>query len=92
MLFRSQAMAELQLHREQPTYLLAANLRRAFSGIVAGNVKESGIRAIKEHGPFKIEGDKELLQLLDKLLTAFAKQGRMKLAGKTYNPCYQLIT
>ena len=87
-----QAMAELQLHREQPTYLLAANLRRAFSGIVAGNVKESGIRAIKEHGPFKIEGDKELLQLLDKLLTAFAKQGRMKLAGKTYNPCYQLIT
>ncbi|NLW03994.1 MAG: LOG family protein [Pseudomonadaceae bacterium] len=87
-----QAMAELQLHRNQPTHLLAANLRRAFSGIVAGNVKESGIRAIKEQGPFKIEGDKELLQLLDKLLTAFAQQGRMKLAGNTYNPCYKIIT
>ncbi len=87
-----QAMAELQLHRNQPTHLLAANLRRAFSGIVAGNVKESGIRAIKEQGPFKIEGNKELLQLLDKLLTAFAQQGRMKLAGNTYNPCYKIIT
>lgn len=86
-----QAMATLQLHRNQPTHLLAANLRRAFSGIVAGNVKESGIKAIKEHGPFKLEGDKDLLQLLDKLLTAFAQQGRMKLAGDTYNPCYQFI-
>ncbi len=86
-----QAMAELQLHRNQPTHLLAANLRRAFSGIVAGNVKDSGIQAIKEHGPFKLDGDKELLQLLDKLLTAFAQQGRMKLAGDTYNPCYQFI-
>lgn len=87
-----QAMAALELHRNQPTHLLAANLRRAFSGIVAGNVKDSGIRAIKEHGPFKLSGDKELLQLLDKLLTVFAQQGRMKLAGKTYNPCYQFTT
>lgn len=87
-----QAMADLQLHRNQPTHLLAVNLRRAFSGIVAGNVKESGVRAIKEHGPFILQGDKDLLLLLDKLLKAFAEQGRMKLAGKTYNPCYQLIT
>jgi len=28
-----------------------AELRRAFSGIVAGNVKEHGIRLIEEHGP-----------------------------------------
>ncbi|GLR64189.1 nucleotide 5'-monophosphate nucleosidase PpnN [Marinospirillum insulare] len=87
-----QAMSELQLHRDQPIHLLAANLRRAFSGIVAGNVKEAGIRAIQEQGPFQLQGDPELLGLLDKLLSAFAQQGRMKLAGKTYNPCYQLIS
>src|SRR5262249_24977159 len=32
-------MAALNLHREQPRHLFAADLRRAFSGIVAGNVK-----------------------------------------------------
>lgn len=34
-----EAMRALALHRNQPTHELAANLRRAFSGIVAGNVK-----------------------------------------------------
>ncbi|MBE0506040.1 MAG: LOG family protein [Marinospirillum sp.] len=87
-----QAMSELQLHRNQPTHLLAANLRRAFSGIVAGNVKESGIRAIEQQGAFKLHGEPELMALLDKLLRAFVDQGRMKLAGKTYNPCYQVVT
>ncbi len=85
-------MTELQLDRNQPTHLLAANLRRAFSGIVAGNVKESGVRAIKEQGPFTLQGDKELLLLLDKLLSAFSKQGRMKIAGDAYNPCYKIIS
>ncbi len=32
-------MANLELHKDQPIHLLAANLRRPFSGIVAGNVK-----------------------------------------------------
>src|SRR5690606_9416566 len=39
-------MRNLSLHKNQERHLLAANLRRAFSGVVAGNVKESGIRAI----------------------------------------------
>ncbi|SFW98488.1 nucleotide 5'-monophosphate nucleosidase PpnN [Marinospirillum alkaliphilum] len=86
------AMAALQLHRNQPVHLLAANLRRAFSGIVAGNVKESGIRAIEQHGPFQLHGEPELMQLLDALLQAFVSQGRMKLAGKAYNPCYRIVT
>jgi predicted Rossmann-fold nucleotide-binding protein len=34
-----EAMSQLDLHLEQPIASLAANLRRAFSGIVAGNVK-----------------------------------------------------
>ena len=36
---------------------LAANLRRAFSGIVTGNVKEVGIQAIETLGPYELAGD-----------------------------------
>lgn len=50
-------MAALNLHPDQPPEQLAAALRRAFSGIVAGNVKEVGIAEIEKHGPFKIHGD-----------------------------------
>ncbi len=39
-------MAALHLHRDQPKHLLAANLRRAFSGIVAGNVKPETIISV----------------------------------------------
>jgi hypothetical protein len=70
--------------------VLAANLRRAFSGIVAGNVKEQGIQAIEARGPFELHGEKELMRLLDDLLSAFVAQKRMKLAGE-YRPCYRLV-
>lgn len=86
------AMSQLQLDPKLPRNLLAANLRRAFSGIVAGNVKEQGIRAIEEKGPFQIQGDPELMHSLDQLLRAFVSQGRMKLAGDSYNPCYEVIS
>ncbi|MCL7939019.1 nucleotide 5'-monophosphate nucleosidase PpnN [Halomonas sp. ATCH28] len=84
-----EAMAGLALHREQPVHELAANLRRAFSGIVAGNVKEKGIRAIEAHGPFRLSAEPELMARLDALLASFVAQGRMKLAGD-YVPCYTL--
>ena len=71
-------------------HVLAANLRRAFSGIVAGNVKEQGIQAIEARGPFELHGDKEMMRLLDELLSAFVAQKRMKLAGE-YRPCYRLV-
>ena len=51
----------LDLHQNQDAHLLAANLRRAFSGIVAGNVKEDGMRAIEEFGPFEIHGDPDIM-------------------------------
>ncbi|HEX4975783.1 MAG TPA: nucleotide 5'-monophosphate nucleosidase PpnN [Pseudomonadales bacterium] len=86
-----QSMAALQLHAQQPKHELAANLRKAFSGIVAGNIKVSGIRAIEEHGPFKLQGDKKILQALDNLLCAFVAQKRMKLTKDNYTPCYQLV-
>ena len=84
-------MSLLDLHKGQPPHLLAANLRRAFSGIVAGNVKEAGIRAIEEEGVFELRGDARIMQPLDTLLTAFVAQKRMKLPTSTYNPCYRLI-
>ena len=83
-------MAKLNLHPDQSTEQLAANLRRAFSGIVAGNVKEEGIREIKKHGPFELSGDPKLMGLIDKLLQAFVEQQRMKLPGTKYVPCYKI--
>jgi predicted Rossmann-fold nucleotide-binding protein len=82
----------LNLHRDQPAQLLAADLRRAFSAIVAGNVKEDGIRAIRQHGVFEIHGERAMMQKLDVLLRAFVEQGRMKLPGSVYYPCYRVVT
>lgn len=84
------AMAALNLHRGQAPHRLAANLRRAFSGIVAGNVKEEGMCEIERHGPFDIDGDADIMRALDALLTSFVEQQRMKLPGKTYVPCYRI--
>lgn len=83
-------MAALRLHKNQPVADLAADLRRAFSGIVAGNVKPVGIEAIKKHGLYQINGDASIMQSLDKLLSSFVEQNRMKLSGD-YEPCYELI-
>ncbi len=58
-------------------------------GIVAGNVKEVGIRAIEEFGPYKINGDKEIMRRMDDLLQGFVAQHRMKLPGSAYIPCYK---
>jgi hypothetical protein len=85
-------MAKLELHKNMESHLLAANLRRAFSGIVSGNVKEDGIRSIEEHGHFEIHGEKVIMQSLDRLLESFVKQHRMKLPGKAYTPCYKIVT
>jgi pyrimidine/purine-5'-nucleotide nucleosidase len=84
-------MRTLDLHKDQPPHLLASNLRRAFSGIVAGNVKEAGIRAIEEKGLFELRGEARIMHPLDTLLSAFVEQQRMKLPTSTYNPCYRLI-
>jgi predicted Rossmann-fold nucleotide-binding protein len=86
-----QNMKALALHKEQHVHKLAANLRRAFSGIVAGNVKDAGIRAIEKYGHFEIHGDAEVLALMDSLLASFVAQNRMKLPGKKYVPCYKII-
>jgi len=86
-----QNMKQLALHKNQAVYALAANLRRAFSGIVAGNVKQAGILAIEKYGHFEIHGDADLMESVDALLASFVQQQRMKLPGKQYVPCYKVI-
>ncbi|HIZ51521.1 MAG TPA: LOG family protein [Candidatus Pseudomonas excrementavium] len=86
-------MANLELRRNTPPHELAANLRRAFSGIVAGNVKDKGIRLIEQYGPYEIHGDPEIMQPLEALLTAFVEQQRMKLPnGSAYQPSYRVVS
>jgi len=84
------AMASLALSMDLPVHERAANLRRAFSGIVAGNVKEHGIRLIEEQGPFEIHADRRVAAPLDGLLRAFVAQRRMKLVGG-YRPSYRIV-
>ncbi|BEU03887.1 LOG family protein [Agarivorans sp. OAG1] len=81
---------KLNLHFDQAPQDLAANLRRAFSAIVSGNVKDEGIKQIEKHGPFIIDGDPKIMKMLDKLLKDFVSQHRMKLPGSNYEPCYRV--
>lgn len=85
-----QNMAGLNLCQGQAPYKLAANLRRAFSGIVAGNVKEYGIQMVAQKGPFKLHGDQAIINFMGKLMTDFIEQGRILLSQREYVPCYEL--
>lgn len=85
-------MSGLTIKKELPAHLLAVNLRKAFSGIVAGNIKEHGIQAIDDFGPFEITADKELMQSMDELLQSFVQKQRMKVNEANYKPCYCLKT
>lgn len=88
-----EAMASLDLHLNQRPENLAAALRQAFSGIVAGNVKAEGIREIERKGPFILDGDAQLMKKMDRLLKDFVNQHRMKLpGGSDYVPCYKIAT
>jgi predicted Rossmann-fold nucleotide-binding protein len=84
-------MRNLELHKDQESHLLAANLRRLFSGIVAGNVKDEGIRAIEQYGHFEIHGEPGIMGPMDALLGSFVAQQRMKLPGREYTPCYRIV-
>lgn len=87
-----QNIAELQLHKDQPSHQLAGQLRQVFSAIVAGNVKTEGIAEIEKHGPFQITGDPIIMQHIDQLLKRFVKQRRMKLGTDHYVPCYNIVS
>lgn len=86
-----EAMKSLNLHKNQEPHYLAANLRKAFSGIVDGNVKANGIKAVAEKGPYEIDGEPEILAPLEKLLRSFVDQKRMKIPTREYIPCYKIV-
>jgi len=86
-----ESMKQLNLSKNQPVHQLASQLRKAFSGIVAGNVKATGVKAIAENGPFELHGDPQIMQALDELLSFLVQQKRMKLDAAHYEPCYQII-
>ena len=86
-----ESVAALPLSADQPVHDLACSLRRMFSAIVTGNVKAHGRRLISAHGPFEIRGEKRLMAAADRLLASFVAQGRMKLPGARYEPCYRVI-
>jgi len=83
-------MAALELRLASTGHQLASALRRAFSGVVAGNVKAFGIEQVRRHGPYQLFGDRELLDSMDRLLRLMARENRMKLGLGEYRPCYQL--
>jgi predicted Rossmann-fold nucleotide-binding protein len=83
-----ESMRALRIDEDQPRHELAANLRRAFSGIVSGNVREDTAELIEREGPFVIDGSRRILGLLDDMLGAFVSQQRMKISGGDYKPCY----
>ena len=84
-------MKALRISQGLPGHELAANLRRVFSGIVAGNVKADGVQRVRKHGPYEIHGDPAILSGVDRLLQAMVEHGRMKIRGD-YKPCYRIIS
>ena len=68
---------------------MIAELRRAFSGIVAGNVKDFGVGAVEKLGPYQLHGDPEVVAGLATLLSSFVEQGRMTLNAANYQPCFE---
>jgi predicted Rossmann-fold nucleotide-binding protein len=84
-------VARLNLDSGLPKHQLAASLRQAFSAIVSGNIKENGIRAIEQYGPYEIRGEQKIMRSLDDLLKSFIQQERMKVPSSRYTPCYQII-
>ena len=83
-------MAALTLdHRLEPAQL-AAQLRCAFSGIVAGNVKAEGVERVEKYGPYRLKGEPAVINEMGRLLESFIAQQRMKIDVENYQPCWRL--
>jgi hypothetical protein len=46
------------------------------------------VKQIRENGPFKMNGDVEIMQRLEEMLASFVAQRRMKLDYENYTPCW----
>lgn len=87
-----ETMAGLRLEPEEHEDLagFAAEVRRLFSGIVAGNLKPGVLEQINQRGRFSIRCPPSLAEATDALLRDFVAQGRMKIGGG-YKPCYEVV-
>ena len=54
-------MSSLYIHFEHPQHEIASSLRKIFSGIVSGNIKEEGVLFIEKNDPFQITGDHKIM-------------------------------
>ena len=86
-----ESMAELNLTRAQSAADLSFELRKAFSGIVAGSIKAQGLAQIEAHGPFQLRGDPEIMTPLAELLQDFVDQKRLTLPIDNAKPCYEVV-
>ncbi len=86
-----ESMLALELDKDQQPQNLACELRRLFSGIVAGNVKTEVRRTIDLKGPFEIKADSQLVAAIEQLLNHLINEKRMKMDGD-YRPCYKIIS
>ena len=86
-----EVLDNIVLKRDGHDSSLIVNLRKVFSGIVAGNVKNLGREEVAKYGPFKIHGERQIMTEMDNLLRSFVASGRMKLGGEQYTPCYELV-
>jgi len=84
------SMGALNLHFDQSAVDLCYEIRRAFSGIVAGTIKEQGQREVARLGPFQISGDQSVVDQLGNLLDQFVRQKRLKVAAQNHRPCYEV--
>lgn len=85
-----ESMSDLDISEGLPAHILAANLRRVFSGIVSGNVREDTAAEIEQRGAFHIKGSQRIMTMLDRLLATFVADRRMKISGSDYDPCYAI--
>ncbi len=85
-----ESMAALSLTHDIAKAELCVNLRAAFSGIVAANVKPEGIAQIEAQGPYQLKADERLAKLLKQLLERFTKDGRMSSLKNGYIPSFSI--
>ncbi len=85
-----ESMSGLNLHLDKHAVDLCYEIRRAFSGIVAGTIKEQGQQEVARLGPFQISGDRRVVDQLGDLLDQFVLQKRLKVASQNHRPCYEV--
>ena len=84
-------MSQLSLTRDQDQYRLAAHLRMLYKGIVYGTIVGDGIQSIQEGGKYQIQGERQVIDAVERMLDKFVAQNRMKERGFT-EPCWELAS